>query len=164
LLTLNFAYRVLYGFYFIIVVNGHQFPKHHEWLLIIMETQGVFFAVGTNSFYLTGVLLGVFAKFKKWQLNSHVYLSTWNNSAPTGRNLMKFGWVFFENLSIKFKLHYIWTRVMGTLHDKQCTFSIMSLSALLIMRNLSDMSCIKNQNTLFIFDNFLFFCLDVTSL
>ena len=77
---------------------------------------------------------------------------------------MKFDQVFFENLSRKFKFQYIWARIMGTLHDKQCTFSIISLLALLITRNLSDMSCIENQNTLFIFDNFLFFCLDVTSL
>ena len=32
--------------------------------------------------------------------------SSWNNSAPTGRILMKFDiWVFFENLSRKFKFH-----------------------------------------------------------
>jgi len=34
-----------------------------------METQGVFFAVGTNSFYLSGVLLGVFTKLQKVTIN-----------------------------------------------------------------------------------------------
>jgi len=33
-----------------------------------------------------------------------VWLSTWNNSAPTGRIITKFDvWIFFENLSEKFK-------------------------------------------------------------
>ena len=33
-------------------------------------------------------------------------LSAWNNSIPTGRIFMKFNiWVFFDNLSRKFKFH-----------------------------------------------------------
>ena len=43
---------------------------------------------------------------------------------------------------------------MDTLHEEQCTFSITSLATLLVMRNLSDKSCIDNQNTHFIFDKF----------
>jgi len=36
---------------------------------------------------------------------------------------MKFAiWVFLENVTIKFKLHYILTRIKGTLHEYQYTF------------------------------------------
>jgi len=44
--------------------------------------------------------------------------SAWNNSAHTGRILIKFDiWVFFEKLSRKFKFYYNWSRIMGTLHE-----------------------------------------------
>jgi hypothetical protein len=44
---------------------------------------------------------------------------------------------------------------MGTLHEGQYTFMIISQSILLIMRNVSDKSCRGNQNTHFMFNNFL---------
>jgi len=45
-----------------------------------------------------------FAKSDNWI--RHVRPSAWKNSAPTGRIFMKFYiWVFFENLSRKFKFH-----------------------------------------------------------
>jgi len=40
---------------------------------------------------------------------------------------------------------------MGALHEDQYTFFIISLSVLLIMRNVSDKSCGGNQNTHFMF-------------
>jgi hypothetical protein len=52
--------------------------------------------------------LGAFAKFRKATISFvlSVRPSTWKNSAPTGRIFMKFDiWVFFENLSRKFKFH-----------------------------------------------------------
>ena len=47
--------------------------------------------------------LGAFEKLREAIISfMSVRLSTWNNSAPTGRNLIKFDiWVFFENLSTK---------------------------------------------------------------
>ena len=66
--------------------------------------------VQTNMFC---AFLGAFAKFRKatisfvMSVRPSVILSTWINSAPTGRILMKFDiWGrLFENLSIKFKFH-----------------------------------------------------------
>ena len=44
--------------------------------------------------------------------------SAWKNSAPTGRIFMKFDiWLFFENLSREFKVHYNLTRITGILHE-----------------------------------------------
>jgi hypothetical protein len=76
----------------------------------------------------------------------YVRLSSWNNLAPTGRILMKFDiWVFFENLSWKFKCHYYLMSIMGTLHEEQCTFLSYLRSILLRTRNVSDKSCRGNQ-------------------
>jgi len=63
--------------------------------------------------------------------------------------------VFFENLPGKFKFHYNGTRITGTLHEYQYTFFIASRSVLLRMKNVSDKNCRGNQNTHFIFSNFL---------
>jgi len=46
---------------------------------------------------------------------------------------------------------------MGTLHEDQYTFFIISRSFLLRMRNVSDKSCREDQNTHFAFSNFFFF-------
>ena len=43
----------------------------------------------------------------------------------------------------------------GTLHEDQYTFLIISRTFLLRMRNVSDKSCRENQNTHFVFSNFL---------
>jgi hypothetical protein len=39
---------------------------------------------------------------------------------------------------------------MGTSHEKLCKFMIISCSIVLRMRNVSDKSCIENQNTSFV--------------
>jgi hypothetical protein len=84
-------------------------------------------------------------------------LSAWNNSPPTGRSFMKFCiWVFFENLSRKFKFHSNLSRITDTLHEVLCTFVIISRSVLLRMRNISDKSCRENQSTHFMFSNLFF--------
>jgi len=44
---------------------------------------------------------------------------------------------------------------MGTLHEDQHTFSIVYRSFLLRMKNISDKSCRKTENTQFVF-NFFF--------
>ena len=46
-------------------------------------------------------------------------------------------------------------RITGTLHEDQHTFLIISRLILLRMRNVSDKSCRENQNTHFVFSNFL---------
>jgi hypothetical protein len=62
--------------------------------------------------------------------------------------------VFLENLSRKFKFDYTLTTIMFTLHKDWCAFMITSCSILLIMRNVWDKRCRKNQNTHFMFNNF----------
>ena len=49
------------------------------------------------------------------------------------------------------------TRITSTLHEKQCTFLIISRWILLTMRYVSDKSCRENQNTRVVFSNFIFF-------
>jgi hypothetical protein len=63
-------------------------------------------------------------------------------------------WLFFENRLRKFKFNYNLTRITGTLREGQHTFFIKSRSILLILRNVADKICSKNQNTLFMFNNF----------
>jgi hypothetical protein len=57
-------------------------------------------------------IIRAFAKFGKATITFVMYVcppacpTTWNNSAPTGRIFMKFDiWVFFENMSKKYKFH-----------------------------------------------------------
>jgi hypothetical protein len=47
------------------------------------------------------------------------------------------------------------TRTVGTLHEDLCAFMIVSQLILVGMRNVSDKSCRENQNTYFMFSNFL---------
>jgi hypothetical protein len=85
-----------------------------------------------------------------------VRLSAWNNSAPTGQISIKFNiWVFFENLSRKFKFHKNRTILTGTLHEYQYTFLIITPSFLLRIRNASEKRSWKNQNTYFMKNNFI---------
>jgi len=92
--------------------------------------------------------LGAFAKLRG-------VTSSWNFSAPTGRIFIKFDiWVFFENMSRKFKFHLNRTRTKGTLHEDQFIFVIISRSFLFRMRNVSDKRCRENQNTHFMFSTF----------
>jgi len=55
----------------------------------------------------------------------------------------------------KFKFYYNLTRIIGTLHEGQYIFLIISYLFLLRMRNSSDKNCRENQNTHFMFNNFL---------
>jgi hypothetical protein len=72
---------------------------------------------------------------------------------------MKFDvWLFFENLSRKFKFQYNGTIITGTLHYHQCIFFIISRSVSLRTKNVSDKLCRGNQNTHFMFRNFFLNC------
>jgi len=63
---------------------------------------------------------------------------------------MKFHvWLFFENMSRKFKFHYNLTRVTGNLHEDLCAFMIISHSDLLRIRSVSNKSVEKIRNTHF---------------
>ena len=61
-------------------------------------------------------------------------------------------WVFFQNLSRKFKFHLNLTWLSGTLNWNVCIF-LMSCSNPHTMRNVSDISCREYQNTHFMFNN-----------
>jgi hypothetical protein len=97
----------------------------------------------TPSFLRTvGPFLGTFIKLPQatisfvMSVRLSTHPSTMNNSTPTEEIFMKFyTWVFFENLSIKFKFHYNLTRIRGTLHEDQYTFWIISHSVVLRIRN-----------------------------
>ena len=67
-----------------------------------------------------------------------VRLSTWNNSAPTGRIFIQFYFRLFETLWTKFNLHLSMTKIRGTLLDDRYTFLISSRSVLLRLKNISD--------------------------
>jgi len=80
--------------------------------------------------------------------------SAWNNAASTERIFMRFYiWVFFENLSTKFKFLSNTTIIKGTLHEEQCTFFILSRSFLL-EREIFQTGVVENQNTRFKFSIF----------
>jgi len=64
LLTRYYMFFILFSWFMAI-----SFLNIMKRLLITVETQCVFFAVGTNSFYLSGILLGVFAKLQKETIN-----------------------------------------------------------------------------------------------
>jgi len=107
--------------------------------------------------------VAVFRLLRKIEISDysfhHVYLSVrppaWNKSDPIGRIFMKlYIWVFFENLSRKFKFHQNRTRIAGTLHEDRYSFLIMSCSFLLRMRNISNQHLRENQNTHFMLNNF----------
>ena len=78
-----------------------------------------------------------------------------NNSTPTGRIFMKFDTSgFLRKLSRKFKFHYNRTRITGTLHEDQYTFSITSRSVLLRRESISDKSCRETRNKHFVFNTY----------
>jgi len=58
-----------------------------------------------------------------------------------------------EKLSENFKFNQNLTRITGTLQKYHYAFMIISCRISLRMRNISDKSCRKNQNTHFIFNN-----------
>jgi hypothetical protein len=77
-----------------------------------------------------------------------VSLSSWHNSTPIERFLMKFYILeFFENLSRKFKFHLDLARITGTSYEDLCTFMTVFLRILLTKRNIPDKTCRENQNT-----------------
>jgi hypothetical protein len=85
-----------------------------------------------------------------------VCLSAWNNSATTERTVMKSDiWVFFENMSRKFKFHWNLIGKMSPLHEDLFAFMIISRWIPSRMRNVSDKSCRENPDTHFEFYHLL---------
>jgi len=83
-----------------------------------------------------------------------VRLSAWN-STPTGRNFMKIEiFNIFRKSVEKIQISLHRARITGTLHEDQFTFSIISPSVLLIMKNISYESYTETQNTYYTFNNF----------
>jgi hypothetical protein len=78
------------------------------------------------------------------QLDSHqtVFYEIWN---------FRF---FLKNLLRKIKFCSNLTGITGTLHEDRYTFTIISRSFLLRMRNVSDKICRENQNTHFVFNGY----------
>ena len=71
-----------------------------------------------------------------------------NNSAPTRRIFMKFDtWIFFENLSRKFKVSLKSNKNNGYFTWRPIYIFIISHSIIRRMRNVSGKSCTESQNT-----------------
>jgi hypothetical protein len=110
----------------------------------------------------SGIFKARFQNFEKRILASsclsaslYVRLCAWNNLAFTVRIFMKFDfWMFFENLSRKFKFDETLIGMTGTLHEDLCTFMIISRSILLRIKHVWDKSFRGNQNKHIIFNNF----------
>ena len=107
------------------------------------------------------LLTGAFAKLRiatisfVMSVRPSVYLSAWNNSAPTGRIFIKFDiWAFPENLSIKFKFHLNPTRVTVSLDGDVFTYMTISRWILLKIRNVCNKSHWENKNVHFMSNNF----------
>ena len=84
-------------------------------------------------------------------------LSAWNNSAHTGRILLKFNiWVFFRKSVEKILVSVKYYKKTGTLHEDKHTFMSISCSVLLRMSNISNKICRENKKTHFIFNKFYF--------
>jgi hypothetical protein len=78
-----------------------------------------------------------------------------NNSTHTRWNFMKFYiWLFFENLSTKFRSHWSLRRITGTVHDIALYISHWTWYRWILLwtKHVSDKSCRKSQN--FMFNNF----------
>jgi hypothetical protein len=107
------------------------------------------------------LILGAFAKLQKVTVSLVMYVcpsfrqSALKNSAPTGWILIKFDtWAFFENLSRKFKFRYNLAKITGNLHEDAFTF-VTSRWILVRIRNVQNKRRRENQNTHFVFSNFL---------
>jgi hypothetical protein len=81
----------------------------------------------------------------------HVCLSTWNDSTPAERTF----YLITCRKSVKNQFWLNLTRITGTSHGDIFTFTIIFCWILLIIRNISDKSCIRNESTYFIFKNVL---------
>ena len=89
---------------------AHSIVYYHHTLLSLLHLSHI-------SIY--NRVLGAFAKFRKATLSfaRSVSPSAWRNSAYTGRIFIKFDiWIFFENLSRKFKFRPNLARLTGNLH------------------------------------------------
>jgi len=62
----------------------------------------------------------------------------------------------FQKLLRELQFDYNLKRITSTLHEDLCKFMIKSHAVFLRMRNVLDKICRENQNTHFIFNNFLF--------
>jgi hypothetical protein len=78
-----------------------------------------------------------------------------NNSAPTGRNLMKFNFlIFFENLPRKIQVSLKSDKNNGYFKWRPVYIMMISSRIHHRMRNVSDKRCTENQNTHFMSNNF----------
>ena len=60
---------------------------------------------------------------------------------------------YFTNVCVENSGFINLTRITGTLHEDRYAFLIISRSVLLRIRNVSDKSCLENQNTHFVFSD-----------
>jgi len=63
-------------------------------------------------------------------------------------------WLFFDNLSRKFKFHWNLSRIPYILREDQENVFIIHHLVLLRLRNFSDKSCRENQNTFYVLNLF----------
>ena len=98
-------------------------------------------------------LLGAFTYFQKATISFDTSLSPSVRMEKLGVN----GWVymelearvFFENLLRKFNFHWIRTRITDSLHEGIRTFTIISCSILVTMRNVLDNFVKKSKHNIY---------------
>ena len=95
-------------------------------------------------------LLGVLTELQRVTISfaMSVCLSAWNNSASTGQIFVNLIFEYFSNICWG-NLNFVknWTRIMGTWHETNIYFIIISRSFLPRMKNVSDKSSRGNRNT-----------------
>jgi len=112
-------------------------------------TYATIYSEGSSRSLCHSNLLGAFTKLCKVTVSFiiSVRLSTWNNLAPTVQFSMQFViWLFFENLSRKFKSK------VG--HEDQYKFFFIIFCLILRKKNVLDKSCRENQTSHFMLRNF----------
>jgi len=101
------------------------------------------------SLLLNGSFSSIIKRVRKfWEKRlltlSCLSVPAWNKSAPSGRIFMKSeSYIFFENLSGKFKIQYNPAIITGNLSEDQHTFVTISRWVILRERNISDKSVEK---------------------
>ena len=117
------------------------------------DLSGTWTFQATNVVYFNTTFSGAFVKLRNATISFVMCVCPHGTTRlPLERVCLKFNiWVFFENLSRKFKFHYNRTKITGTLHEDQYIFLIISRRILLRKRNVSDKRCRENQNTHFMF-------------
>jgi hypothetical protein len=104
----------------------------------------------------THIFLGAFTELRKATISFIMSVYPYGQLGSHWTNFHEFGiWEFKNNLPRKLQFHYKWTKITITIHEHQCTFLVISCSVILRIWNVSNKICREDQNTHFMFNNFI---------